>query len=229
MPAFPPSLHCGAVDAALRARLTAIAGDKAVDAASGTVAPGTAEQVEEICAACSEAGVRIAVTGAAPAAAVDGAVVVSLAHLADVTVEADRLVLRAGAGATLRAVRGAAAQAGLVLTGVPAGVPDDTTAGALVARGRVSRRALTGVEAVLAGGGRVASGGAMLKDVAGYDLIATLLGSMGRLALVTAVTFRLQPSSAPQDAAEPAGVPTPVLGDALERAFDPQRLLVARG
>jgi glycolate oxidase len=221
------------MDAALRARLTEIAGDKAVDAGAATVVPTSAEQVEEICAACSEAGVRIAVTDTAPntgGKAVDGTVVVSLAHLANVAVAADRLIARVGAGATLGAVRGAAEKAGLVLAGVPASLPDEATAGEVVARGQVTRRALTGVEAVLAGGGRVASGGAMLKDVAGYDLTSTLLGSMGRLALVTAVTFRLQPRSAPHDTAEPAGMASnPVLGDALERAFDPQRLLVARG
>lgn len=221
------------MDAALRARLTEIAGDKAVDAGAATVVPSSAEQVEEICAACSEAGVRIAVTAAAKGKggkAVDGAVVVSLARLDDVVVAADRLIARAGAGATLAAVRGAAEEAGLVLAGVPTSLPDDTTVDELIARGQVTRRALTGVEAVLAGGGRVGSGGAMLKDVAGYDLTSTLLGSMGRLALLTAVTFRLQPRSAPHDSAEPAGVPsTPVLGDALELAFDPQRLLVARG
>lgn len=217
------------MDADLRASLTAITGE-AVDA--DTVVPGTPEQVDEVCAACSAAGARIAVSSSAPqrdATAPGGAVLVSLARLAGVEVEADRLVLRAGAGATLADVRAAAQKARLTLTGVRAAVPGGVTAGELVARGQVSRRGLAGVEAVLPGGGRVGSGGAMLKDVAGYDLIATLLGSMGRLALVTAVTFRLQPRSAPQDAAEPLGVPGTVLGDVLERAFDPQRLLVARG
>jgi FAD/FMN-containing dehydrogenase len=217
------------MDAALRARLTAIAGDKAVDTAA--VTPQTSEQVEQVCAACAEAGARIAVTSGPVqrAAGADGAVVVSLAKLDGVTVEADRLVVRAGAGATLDAVRGAAAKAGLTLTGVAESVTGDARVGELVARGQASRRGLTGVEAVLPGGGHVHSGGAMLKDVAGYDLIATLLGSMGRLALVTAATLRLQPRGVPQDTAAPAGVPHTVLGDALERAFDPQRLLAARG
>jgi glycolate oxidase FAD binding subunit len=220
------------MDAALRDRLTAIAGAKAVDADAGAVVPSGAEQVEEICAACAGAGARIAVTSAVPERghrAAEGTVLVSLARLADVAVEPERLVARAGAGATVGAVRQAAAKAGLTLTGVRAAVSDDTPVGELVARGQASRRALTGVEAVLPGGGRVGAGGSMLKDVAGYDLAGTLLGSRGRLALVTAVSFRLQPRSAPQDAAEPAGIPRGVLGDALEQAFDPQRLLAARG
>jgi glycolate oxidase FAD binding subunit len=101
--------------------------------------------------------------------------------------------------------------------------------GAVVARGQVSRRGLTGVAAVLPAGGRVGSAGEVLKDVAGYDLVGTLLGSMGRLALVTEVAFRLQPRSAPQDGGEPAGVPRGLIAESLERAFDPQRLLAARG
>lgn len=212
--------------------MAAAAGAKAVDAESGAVIPGGAEQVEAVCAACAEAGVRIAVTSSAPERGrrvPEGTVLVSLARLNEVTVEPERLVARAGAGATVGAVRDAAAKAGLTLAGVRGSVAAETTVGELVARGQASRRALSGVEAVLSGGGRVGAGGSMLKDVAGYDLAGTLLGSMGRLALVTSVSFRLQPRSAPQDVAEPLGVPGGVLGDALEQAFDPQRLLAARG
>lgn len=219
------------MDAALRARLVEIAGAKSVDGDAGTVVPGSAEHVEQVCAACATAGTRVAVTSSAPARgarAPAGAVLVSLARLDGVEVEADRLVLRAGAGAPLAAVRKAAEKAGMALVGVPGDVAD-APVGELVARGSVARRALAGVEAVLADGGRVHSGGSVLKDVAGYDLAATLLGSLGRLALVTGVTLRLQPRGVPQADGAPAGIPTPVLGDALERAFDPQRLLVGRG
>jgi len=220
------------MDASLRARLAEIAGGKAVDADAGTVLPTSAEQVDEVCQACAAATTRVRVTSAPPAKgtrASGDAVVVSLARLGEVEVEPDRLVVRAGAGATLGAVRAAAEKAGMVLASVGADVAD-APLGELVARGSLSRRALCGVEAVLPGGGRVGSGGAVLKDVAGYDLVATLLGSLGRLALVTAVSLRLQPRGAAADGGgQPAGVPTPVLGDALERAFDPQRLLVGRG
>jgi FAD/FMN-containing dehydrogenase len=217
------------MDAALRARLAAVAGDKAVD--GDTVAPGSVAEVEQVCAACAEAGVRLAVTSSRPARgakAPAGAVVVSLARLDAVEVEADRLCLRAGAGAALAAVRAAAEKAGMVLVGIR---PDlgDAPVGELLARGSLARRAVTGVEAVLPGGERVGSGGSVLKDVAGYDLAGALLGSRGSLALVTGVTLRLQPRGVPVAEAAPAGVPTRVLGDALERAFDPQRLLVGRG
>jgi FAD/FMN-containing dehydrogenase len=216
------------MDAALRARLAEIAGDKFVDGDS--VSPSTAEQVEQVCLACAEAGARIHVTSApaTPATTAGGAVVVSLSGIDPVDVELDRLVVRAGAGATLGAVRQAAEKVGLAITGASAASAADTRVGEVIARGQVSRRALTGIEAVLPGGGRVSAGGAVLKDVAGYDLIGALLGSGGRLALVTAATFRLQPQGVAQEAAEPAGIPTPVLGEALEAAFDPQRLLAAR-
>lgn len=216
------------MDAALRARLAEIAGDKFVDGDS--VSPSTAEQVEQVCLACAEAGARIHVTSApaTPATTAGGAVVVSLSGIDPVDVELDRLVVRAGAGATLGAVRQAAEKVGLAITGASAASAADTRVGEVIARGQVSRRALTGIEAVLPGGGRVSAGGAVLKDVAGYDLIGALLGSGGRLALVTAATFRLQPQGVAQEAAEPAGIPRPVLGEALEAAFDPQRLLAAR-
>ncbi len=217
------------MDAALRARLAEIVGSASVDGDS--VSPSTAEQVEQVCLACAASSTRIAVTSspAAGATAPAGAVLVSLSGIDPVDVDLDRLVVRAGAGATMQAVRQAAARVGLAITGASSSAADDSRVGAAVARGLFSRRALTGVEAVLPGGGRVAAGGAVLKDVAGYDLIAALLGSQGRLALVTAATFRLQPTAvAAVQAAEPAGVPRGVLGEALEVAFDPQRLLAAR-
>jgi FAD/FMN-containing dehydrogenase len=216
------------MDAALRSRLTEIAGDKSVDGDS--VSPSTAEQVEKVCLACAEAGVRIAVSSAPAkdAAVPAGAVLVSLSGIDPVDVDHDRLVVRAGAGATLGAVRQAAEKAGMTITGAQRATAPEARVGEVIAQGRLARRALTGIEAVLPGGGRVAAGGAVLKDVAGYDLIGALLGSRGRLALVTAATFRLQPTGVAQETAEPVGVPRAVLGDALEGAFDPQRLLAAR-
>jgi FAD/FMN-containing dehydrogenase len=214
------------MDASLRARLAAVCGDKRVE--GDTVTPATAEQVEQVCAACAEAGTRIAVRSARGGKPPAGAVLVCLASLDTVEVAAERALVRAGAAATLSAVRVTAEKAGMSLAAIGAGAADGPL-GELVARGQLPRRALAGVEAVLADGGRVGAGGAVLKDVAGYDLSAVLLGSLGRLALVTAVSLRLQPRGTAAEDGAPAGIPTPVLGDALERAFDPQRLLVGRG
>src|SRR6202043_2463836 len=80
--------------------------------------------------------------------------------------------------------------------------------GTLIARGEVPRRSLAGVEAVLSTGEVVKAGGAALKDVVGYDLTATLLGSAGRLAIIAAVTFRLEPAAARPATSKPPGART---------------------
>jgi glycolate oxidase len=61
----------------------------------------------------------------------------------------------------------------------------------------VTRDYLLGVEAVLATGAVIRSGGRLVKDVAGYDLRRLLCGSEGTLAVMTELTLRLMP--APED------------------------------
>ncbi len=56
-----------------------------------------------------------------------------------------------------------------------------------------TRRWVLGLEAVLADGRVLATGGDNRKDVAGYDLSQLLIGSEGTLAIVTAATLRLLP------------------------------------
>ncbi len=54
---------------------------------------------------------------------------------------------------------------------------------------------VTGLEAVLAPGEVVSVGGAVRKDVAGYDLKSVLIGSEGTLGIVTAAWLRLIPAA----------------------------------
>jgi glycolate oxidase len=61
----------------------------------------------------------------------------------------------------------------------------------------VTRDYVLGVEAVLATGEIIRSGGRLVKDVAGYDLRRLLCGSEGTLAVMTELTLRLMP--APED------------------------------
>jgi glycolate oxidase len=61
----------------------------------------------------------------------------------------------------------------------------------------VTRDYVLGVEAVLATGEVIRSGGRLVKDVAGYDLRRLLCGSEGTLAVMTELTLRLMP--APED------------------------------
>src|SRR3954452_17679486 len=58
----------------------------------------------------------------------------------------------------------------------------------------VTRDYVLGVEAVLATGEVVRSGGRLVKDVAGYDLRRLLCGSEGTLAVMTELTLRLVPA-----------------------------------
>jgi glycolate oxidase subunit GlcD len=53
---------------------------------------------------------------------------------------------------------------------------------------------VTGLEAVVPPGEVIAIGGAIRKDVAGYDLISLLVGSEGTLGVVTAAWLRLLPA-----------------------------------
>jgi FAD/FMN-containing dehydrogenase len=50
-----------------------------------------------------------------------------------------------------------------------------------------------GLEAVLASGEIIRTGGKLVKDVAGYDLTKLLVGSEGTLAIVTEATLKLVP------------------------------------
>jgi FAD/FMN-containing dehydrogenase len=86
--------------------------------------------------------------------------------------------------------------------GLDLGARDSATIGGIVATNAGGARALrygtararvAGLEAVLAGGGRMSRMGGLLKDNAGYDLPALLVGSEGTLEVITAVRWRLVP------------------------------------
>jgi hypothetical protein len=133
-----------------------------------------------------------------------------------------RYRLRLAAGATVANLRAAVTGSRLAVVGLGAQTGSGHV-GTLMARGDVPRRTLAGVEAVLTTGETVRAGGAMLKDVVGYDLLGALLGSAGRLAIIAAVTFRLEPAAARTPTATPPGAR--IWQPALADAFDPKGLL----
>jgi FAD/FMN-containing dehydrogenase len=145
-----------------------------------------------------------------------------MGRLSTVQVDASNGVVRAEAGVTLTALTAALADAGMAVPGLSTD-PGSDHVGALIARGGVPRRSLTGIEAALPGGDLVQLGGAVLKDVVGYDIASVLLGSRGSLAAIIAVHLRLIPAAAAVEVAEPAGARD--VGE-LTGVFDPEGTLV---
>jgi FAD/FMN-containing dehydrogenase len=129
-------------------------------------------------------------------------VVLSLRHLDGVGPVDDAAgQVTAGAGATVAAVRSAAAGAGWAY-GVDLASRDSATVGGTVATNaggtRVlrygdTRAQLLGVEAVLGTGAVISHLGGLVKDNTGYHLAGLLCGSEGTLGVVTAARLRLVP------------------------------------
>ncbi len=61
------------------------------------------------------------------------------------------------------------------------------------------REHLLGIEAVLADGRVVHSGGKVVKNVAGYDLLKLFVGARDSLGIITAATFKLRPLPAAEE------------------------------
>jgi FAD/FMN-containing dehydrogenase len=155
--------------------------------------------------------------------------VLSLARLTELgEVDAASAQVSVGAGVTLATLQGHARAAGFG-AGVDFGARDSATVGGLVAcdaggvravRHGTVRARVAGLEAVLADGRVVRRMSGLLKDNAGYDLPALLVGSEGTLGVITRVRWRLVPR---RDARALALVPLAGLADAapLLRAVRP--------
>jgi glycolate oxidase len=217
------------MDGDLRRQLSEALGGSSVSGDSDVVIPSSPEAIAVAMRVCATTGTHVTVSSRADAGSVaHSGIVLSLNRLQTVTLAAAQLTLRAEAGATITAVRKEAERARLAVVGLTPGVKSEHVGG-LIARGEVPRRALCGIEAVLSSGERVTLGAAVLKDVVGYDLPALLLGSMGRLAIVAAVTFRLEPEGARTPVAPAPGVSEDGAHTLVARAFDPQGLLQPAG
>jgi len=172
--------------------------------ASLVVRPGDAGEVAEVLRRCAEAGAAVVpqggnsglVGGAVP---LGGEVVLSLARLDAVEVDADAARVVAGAGATLAALHAAAALQGLAF-GVDFAARELATVGGMIATNAGGPRVLrhgrmaaqvAGVEAALADGSVVRRMGAVERDATGYDLTRLLCGSEGTLAVIVRARLRL--------------------------------------
>ena len=175
--------------------------------ADAVVLPRTAAEVAEVVAWCYEHDAPITPrgggTGFAGGAVPFGGVVLSLERLRTVR-SIDPLLWRmeVEAGVTTWDVRRIARENGLLFPPDP-GAAEQSQIGGNVATNAGGPHAfkygvtgdwVTGVEAVVAPGELVAVGGAIRKDVAGYDLKSLLIGSEGTLGVVTSVWLSLAPA-----------------------------------
>jgi glycolate oxidase subunit GlcD len=176
--------------------------------ADAVVLPETVEEIAKVVAWCYERGVAIVPRGggtgfAAGAVPLDGGVVVSLERLTRVR-SFDPLLWRIWVEAGLRTaeLRRIVRQSGLFFPPDP-GAAEQSQIGGNITTNAGGPHALkygvtgawvTGLEVVLPPGEIVSLGGAIRKDVAGYDLKSLLIGSEGTLGIVTAAWLRLLPA-----------------------------------
>ncbi len=190
------------------------------------VSPPDLASLVQVAQLCHQHDVAISVTSSPPAPPAGTperrGIVLSIHRLDSIDVAAPGLTVRVGAGATVAKLRSAVAKVKLGVVGLGAETGSGH-AGTLVARGEIPRRSLAGIEAVLSNGDIVRAGGPSLKDVVGYDLTAALLGSAGSLAIIAALTFRLEPATVHTGTSKPQGSRT--WQPALASAFDPKGLL----
>ncbi len=211
------------MDASLRGALVEAVGINAVLQGGSILAPAAPDGVADVLRIAEERRLQVRITsGSGDGVPVpEGGTVLSLARLVAVRVDVRNGVVRAEAGVTLTALASALAEAGMAVPGLVS-APGSEHLGGLIARGEVPRRSLTGIEAVLPGGDLVQFGGAVLKDVVGYDIASLLLGSSGRLGAIVAVHLRLVPAGAAVEVATAAGVRD--VAD-LTGVFDPEGIL----
>jgi glycolate oxidase subunit GlcD len=176
--------------------------------ADAVVLPANVDEVVDVVAWCYERGVAIIPRGggtgfAAGAVPLHGGVVVSLERLTRIRAF-DPLVWRIWVEAGVRTgdLRRIVRESGLFFPPDP-GAAEQSQIGGNIATNAGGPHAfkygvtgawVTGLEAVLPPGEIVSVGGAIRKDVAGYDLKSLLVGSEGTLGIVTAAWLRLLPA-----------------------------------
>jgi glycolate oxidase subunit GlcD len=176
--------------------------------AAAVAEPSSAEEVAEVLAWCYEHDVTITARGggtgfAGGAIPCDGGVVLDMRRMNRVR-SLDAALWRAEVEAGVRTaeVHRHARENGLLFPPDP-GAAEQSQIGGNIATNAGGPHAfkygatgawVTGLEVVLAPGEVVRLGGAVRKDVAGYDLRSLLIGSEGTLGIVTAAWLRLMPA-----------------------------------
>jgi FAD/FMN-containing dehydrogenase len=176
--------------------------------AAALARPRDVDGVRAIVAACARRGVALVPQGGntglvGAGVPRPGEVILSLAGLDWIgEVDPSSGQLDVGAGATLERVQEVAAAAGMEFpldhparaSATVGGSIATDAGGALALRHGTMRRRVVGLEAVLADGSTVRRMAGLLKDNAGYDLPALLIGSEGTLGVITAARLQLEPA-----------------------------------
>jgi glycolate oxidase len=174
------------------------------------VFPGGTEEVAGVLRLASEHRVPVVPRGAgsnlcAGTVALSGGIVLVLTRMDQVLeVAPAELLARVQPGVSTARLAEAAAAEGLFYAPDPGSRTVSTVGGNVATcagglRGLkygVTRDHVLGLEAVLATGEVIRTGGRLAKDVAGYDLTRLLTGSEGTLAVITQVTVALRPAPA---------------------------------
>ena len=170
------------------------------------VCPGCTEEVSAVLAVADELHLPVTArgsgTGLSGAAISPGdGILVSFERMDKILeIDLDNHVAVVQPGLTLEELNSALAEHGLVYPVFPGessaslGGNVATNAGGMRAvKYGVTRHHVLGLEAVLANGDVIRTGGKFVKTSTGYDLTQLLIGSEGTLALVTEATLKLHP------------------------------------
>lgn len=169
------------------------------------VRPSCTQEVAAVLCRCGEAGVGVVLQGGntglvGGATPFDGEVVLDTTSLTEIgEVDPRSRQLTVGAGVTLEAAQERARLAGLDVAvdlaarsrATVGGMVATNAGGALALRYGTMRASVAGLEAVLADGSVITRLGGLIKDNAGYDLPALLIGSEGTLGVITRVRLAL--------------------------------------
>ena len=200
----PESIHTGST----APFLADLMGRGVTGTADHVVVPGSAEEVAAVLAWCYEREVPLTARGggtglAGGAIPVSGGVVMSLARLNRVR-QFDPLLWRmhVEAGVTTGDIQRLARDHGLRFPPDPGAAELSQIGGNIACNAGgphafkygVTGHWVTGIEAVVPPGEVISVGGAIRKDVAGYDVKSLLVGSEGTLGIVTAAWLKLTPA-----------------------------------
>jgi glycolate oxidase len=173
---------------------------------AAVVRPADTDEVAAILALADATGTPVTARGAGTglsggATPVEGGIVVSFDRMDQILeIDRDNFTVTVQPGVQLDQLDEALAPLNLVYPVYPGeysaslGGNVNTNAGGMRAvKYGVTRHHVLGLEAVLAGGEVIRTGGKVVKISTGYDLTQLITGSEGTLALVTEATLKLQP------------------------------------